>query len=96
MHPPFLINKVIKKYLDHNLSRNKNQLKNTSGIYYFKLPYVGNILYHIKIKISELCKEFYQENFNIKLVFSLFKIKNYFSYKDPVPDDLKSFPVYLC
>ena len=31
---------------------------------------------------------------NIKLVFSLFKIKNYFSYKDPIPDNLKSLLVY--
>ena len=28
------------------------------------------------------------------LVFNSFKIKNYFSYKDPSPDDLKSFQVY--
>ena len=32
---------------------------------------------------------FYKENFNIKLVFKLFNIKNYFSYKDPIPDVLK-------
>ena len=32
--------------------------------------------------------------FNIKLVFNSFKIKNYFSYKEPNPDDLKSFLVY--
>ena len=31
---------------------------------------------------------------NIKLVFSSFKIKNYFSYKDPIPDNLKSLLVY--
>ena len=31
-------------------------------------------------------------NFNIKLVFKSFKIKTYFSYKDPIPDDLKIFP----
>ena len=31
---------------------------------------------------------------NLKLVFTSFKIKNYFSYKDPIPDDLKSFLVY--
>ena len=31
---------------------------------------------------------------NIKLVFNLFKLKSYCSYKDPVPDDLKSFLVY--
>ena len=42
----------------------------------------------------KLCKEFCKENFNIKLVFNSFKIKNYFSYKDPIPNDLKSFLVY--
>ena len=31
---------------------------------------------------------------NIRLVFSSFKIKNYFSYKDPIPDNLKSLLVY--
>ena len=31
---------------------------------------------------------------NIKLVFSSFKIKNHFSYKDSIPNDLKSFLVY--
>ena len=35
-------------------------------------------------------------NFNIKLVFSSFKIKDYFSNKDPIPDDLKFFLVYKC
>ena len=35
-----------------------------------------------------------KENFKVKLVFNSFKIKNYFSYKDPIPDDLKSFLAY--
>ena len=30
----------------------------------------------------------------MKLVFNSLKIKNYFIYKDPIPDDLKSFQVY--
>ena len=42
----------------------------------------------------EVGKEFCKENFSIKLVFNSFKIKNYFSYKDPIPNDLKSFLVY--
>ena len=42
----------------------------------------------------KLCKEFYEENFDIKLVFNSFKVKNYFSYKDPIPNYLKSFLVY--
>ena len=45
----------------------------------------------------KLSKEFCRENFNFKLVFNSFnsfKIKSYFSYKDPIPDDLKSLLVY--
>ena len=30
----------------------------------------------------------------MRVVFSSFKIKHYFSYKDPIPDDLKSFLVH--
>ena len=93
-YPPFLIDKVIKKYLDFKLSTNQNQLKDTSDFHAFKLPYIGNRSHHIKNKLLKLCKEFCKENFNIELVFNSFKIKNYFSYKDPIPDDLKSFLVY--
>ena len=77
-YPPFLIDKVIKKYLDHEFFSNQNQLREISDIYYFKLPYIGNLLHHIKNKFSKLYKEFCKENLNIKLVFNSFKIKNYF------------------
>ena len=89
-----LIDKVIKKNLEHKLFSNKNQLKDTSDIYYVKLSYIGNLLHHIKNKLSILCKEFCKESFKIKLVFNSFKIKiishNYFLW-DPIPDDLKPF-----
>ena len=48
----------------------------------------------IKNKLSNFCKEFCKENFNIKLVFTSFKIKNYFSYKGPIPEVWKYFLVY--
>ena len=92
-YPPFLIDKAIKKYLDYKFSSNQIQLKDKSNVHYFKLPYIGNLSHHITIELSKLCKEFYKENFNIKLVFNSFKIKNYFSYK-PIPNDLKPFLVY--
>ena len=91
---PFLVNKVIKKYLDYKFSSNKDQLQGKSDVHYFKLPYIGNLSHHIKNKLSKLCKEFLKKKFNIKLVFNSFKIKNYFVYKDPIPNDLKSFLVY--
>ena len=89
-----LIDRSFKIYLDHRFSSSKNQLKDTSDVYYFKLPYIGNLSHHIKNKLLKLCKEFCKESFNINLVFNSFKIENYFSYKDPIPDDLKSFLVY--
>ena len=33
--PPFLIAKVIKKYLDYKFSSNQNKLKDTSDVHYF-------------------------------------------------------------
>ena len=90
VYPPFLIDKVI----DYKFSTNQNQLKDTSDVHYFKLAYIDNLSHHIENKFSKLCKKFCKENFHIKLVFNSFKIKNYFSYNDPIPDDLKSFLVY--
>ena len=93
-YPPFLIDKIIKKYLNYKFSSNQNELKDTPDVHQFKLSYIGNLSHHIKNKLSKLCKEFCKENFNIKLVFNSFKIKNSFSYKDPIPDYFKSFLVY--
>ena len=88
------MDKVFKKYLDYKFSSNQNQLKDRSDVHYFKLTYIGNLSHHIKNKLSKLCKEFYKQNVNVKLVFNSFKIKNYFAYKDPIPNGLKSFLVY--
>ena len=92
-YPPFLIDKVVKKYLDYKFSSNQNQLKEKSDVYFFKLQYIGNLSHHVKNKLSKFYKDFCKGNFNIKLAFSSFKIKNYFK-KDPIPNDLKSFLVY--
>ena len=75
-YPSFLIKKVIKKYLDYTFSCNQNQSRDKSDVHDFKLPYVGNLSHQIKNKLSKLPKEFFKENFNIKLVFDLFKIKD--------------------
>ena len=80
-HPPFLIDKDIKRYLDYKFSSNQSQLKGKSDVHSFRLPYIGNLSHHMKIKLSKLCKAFCKENFNMKLVFNSFKIKNYFHIK---------------
>ena len=68
--------------------------KDKSDAHCFKLPYIDNHSHHIKVNLSKLCKQFCKENFKINLVFNSFKVENYFSKKDPIPDDLKSFLVY--
>ena len=93
MHTAIFNDKVIKKYFYYKFSSNKNQLNDKSDVHYFKLPYIGNLSHHIKNKLSKLCKEFCKESFNIKLVFSSFEIKTFFSFIDPIPNDLKSFLV---
>ena len=93
-YPLFLIDKVIKKYLNYKFSSNQSQFWDTSGVHFIRLSYIGNLWHHNKNKLSRLWKEFCKKTFSIKLVFKSFKMKNYFSYKDPIPDDLKYFLVY--
>ena len=69
-YPPFLIDKLIKEYLDCKFSINQNQLKDKWDVHYFKLPYIGNLSHNIKNKLSKLSKGFCKENFTIKLVFN--------------------------
>ena len=76
VYRPFLINKIIKRHLDHKFSPNQNQLRDISPVYYLKLLYIGDLSYHIKNKLLNLCNEFCKERFSIKLVFDSFKIKN--------------------
>ena len=72
-YPPFLIDEVIKKYLNYKFSSNQNPLKDTSSFHYFKLPYIDNLSHHIKNKLLKLYKEFCKENVSITLVFTSFK-----------------------
>ena len=81
-YPPFLIDKVIEKYLDYKFSSNQNLLEDKSDVHSFKLPYMGNLSHHIKIKLLKLHKEFCKESFRIKLGFNSFKVKIYFSSKE--------------
>ena len=60
-YSPFFIDRVTKKYLDYKFSSNRNQLKDKSDVHYFKLPYIGNVSHHIKMKLSKLSKEFCKE-----------------------------------
>ena len=58
-YPPFLIDKATKTYLYHKFSSNQNQLKEKFKVYYFKLPYIGNLSHHIKNKLSKVLQRIF-------------------------------------
>ena len=75
-YPPFLIDKVIKRYLDYNISSNQNQLKDISDVDYFKIPYIGNLSHHIKNKLSKLFRKSF-----VKKILKLSKFLIYLKLK---------------
>ena len=96
--PSHLIDKIIKGYENKFSSRpiqnNTSTIgENTTGVRYFKLPYVGDFFTVTRKKLKHLLDVFCKD-IDIRIVFSSFKIKNFFSFKDPIPDALKSLVVY--
>ena len=78
-------------YNKHNNTSSPRE--NTTGVHYFKPPFVDDFstitCNKLKHSLNVFCKDA-----DIKIVFSSFKIKNFFSFKDPIPDALKSLVVY--
>ena len=81
-YPPFLINKVIKNYLDYKFSSNQTQLKDKSDVHYF----VGNHIsatFHIisKINFRKLAKSFVKKILALGLFLVHSKLKIIFHIK---------------
>ena len=60
---------------------------------FYKLPYIGKYSEQVQKKLSKICKQFCKDA-DLKIVFTSFKINNYFSTKDKTPYFFKSFLVY--
>ena len=92
-YPPFILDKIIKTYIDKIHYNNNNISSEVNKLRSFKLPYISKYSEQVQKKITKLCKQYYKEN-NVKIVFTSFKISNYSSAKDATPYFLKSFLVY--
>ena len=95
MHPPFLIDKQVKLFLNNKLSKNDTPKENSNkeNITYHKLPYIGDISARTKKRIGELCKRFCKNTDN-NIVLTPLKIGSLFSSKDRLSNALRSFVVY--
>ena len=94
LFPGRFIDRHIKQYLDSKMSVKKDSKEKPSEIRYIKLPYIGEFSGIAKNKIMKLFKQFCQSDCEIRIVFTLSKICDYFSTKDTLPDCFKSFVVY--
>ena len=95
--PPFLIDKITKSYLNKVHSNSDQSNPESDKTRFYKLPYIGKYSEQVQKKLSKICKQFWKDA-DLKIVFTSFKINNYFSTKDKTPYFLKSFLVYkfLC
>ena len=97
----------VKIKLSDTLKRHTSLTKPSSGILrsllikkaenntrYFKLPFIGQYSRITELKLRQLLNTFCETDLNVKLVFTSFKIKNMFSFKNRTPDALKSMVVY--
>ena len=95
-YPKPLIDKQVNHYIEkfYNNNIEDNETNQQQSLIFFKLPFIGRYSNQTKTKINNLIKNLCKPNTKIKLVFSSFKIKQFFSYKDKTPLDMKSMIVY--
>ena len=60
---------------------------------FYELPQIGKYSEQVQKKLSKICKQFCKDT-DLYIVFTSFKINNYFSNKDKTPYFLKSILVY--
>ena len=93
MHPSYLIGKQVKRFLHKKFYTNYcNAVTEFKTTLYYKLPYISLFFNNTKKKIKELCKKFSKTS-NANIVFSPFKVSDFFSSKVCLPSDLKPFVV---
>ena len=73
---------------------NQSQWKENSDNHYLKLSYICNLSHHLKNKLSSKEKSLVKKILTLRQILIHSKLKNYFSYKDPIPNDSKSLLVY--
>ena len=92
-YPPFILDKIIKTYINKIHYNNNKVSSEINKLRYFKLPYTEKYSEQVQKKIAKLWKQYCNEN-NVKFVFTSFKVSNYFSVKNVTSYFLKYFLVY--
>ena len=93
-YPSNVVDSEVKEYLHKVINPKDTDEQKTEPITrFFKLPFIGSYSTLVKKKISSLAKKYCKE-INVKIVFTSKKVGSFFSPKDCLPNELKSFVVY--
>ena len=93
-YPRRVLDNIIKSKVNKLVCNEESNAKVERNTFYVKLPYIGKFSGITRQRIVSYFKRFCNDDFNIKLVFSSFKIRSLFGVKDPIPKGLRSLVVY--
>ena len=98
-YPRYLIDRVVKSFISKCVIKN-NDVTTKDGnkesertVRYYKLPYRGKFSEETQLKLDTISSRFCK-SIKVKLVFTAFKIGQYLSPKDRLPDKYRSWVVY--
>ena len=90
-YPIYYFNKILNKFLNPTINDNLNASVEDNFII-IKIPFIGDYSYQLSKKLKKLIED--SNNCNVRIVFTSFKIRNYFSLKAKTPKHLLSNVVY--
>ena len=92
-YPKSLFQHILKKFLYNKKNPNSVQKEEENDCkVFFKIPYIGTPSLLLKKKLISIFKK---ADINIKIVFTSFKVRNYFSLKDKTHPILRASCVYM-
>ena len=93
-YPKFLIESMIKSFLNYKLDSPHPITTVSRKPIYFSLPYFGHTSVQMKIYLCNLISEYFPHIDPKIILVNKFKISTFFSFKDSLPSVLRSGVVY--
>ena len=92
-YPVYYFNKVLEKFLNPTLNNNNSDnTDDDNNCMLIKIPYIGDHSYNLSKKLRKLFED--SHDCKVRIIFTSFKIRNYFSLKSKTPKYLLSNVVY--
>ena len=92
--PLNLVDWEIKSFLNKNFNLNNEHKSERKDHRYYKLPFIGKFSSLTQKRLNKVIHNYCKVGTSIKLIFTSYKIRSFFSNKDRIPNSMKSQLVY--